>query len=312
MRKSSLIYVILLSSEFANVHPVEYFSPSHYISSKTSFVSTSPSFSTASTLSLTHHGVRKERRIRILQTAKRKKRNTNGSKLKKNKTNTNSNNDNDDDQKNVEIYVASNRPIASLSGITEHHNYEQFFYSDKTTRDIYQVVKLYFYPLFLCNPSLAIYTSRNMKDSNKKKDGENDDDVTKPCEYLLLDRDGRFKNIIGGSNFKQFNLFEPILLTCFPQYDVIFIDPPFANITPTQIVNCIKRMAPPAPSSSTTSGTKNKLSVPIYIAYNSKREQELLDAFSALPCPKLERLWRLEYCSVSDDLEIYLYGPSGK
>ncbi len=136
---------------------------------------------------------------------------------------------------------------------------------------------MYSKPLFLCNPSLAIL-------ANEEK-----------APYLLLDRDKRFKFL---RKFKEFSLTEPFLISSFA-YDMIFIDPPFANITPSQLVKCIKLMAP----------SRDKLTVPIYIAYNSKREQDLLSAFGALPCPKLEKLWRFEYCSVCDDMHIYLYGP---
>ena len=203
---------------------------------------------------------------------------------KKNKRSNNSNkrryHDHDKDHEVIDkLSLAANRPIASIGGVSEDHNFEQFFYSEKSTRQIYQLAKTFSHPLFLCNPSLAILA--------------NDDKIP----YLLLDRDKRFNFL---RKFKEFSLTEPYLISSY-SYDAIFVDPPFANITPGELVKCIKMMAP----------TKEKLTVPIYIAYNGKREQDLINAFEELPCPNLERLWRLEYRSISDDdLQIYLYGPT--
>ena len=47
-------------------------------------------------------------------------------------------------------------------------------------------------------------------------------------EYLLLDRDPRWKKLLGAKRFKQFELSQPRQMR-FP-YDVVFCDPPFANI----------------------------------------------------------------------------------
>jgi len=173
---------------------------------------------------------------------------------------------------------AANRPMANLAGVSEEHNYEQFFYSESSTKKIYQLVKSYSTPLLLCNPSLAVMAD---------EDG---------IDYLLLDRDKRFKFL---KRFKEFSLTEPFLITSFA-YDSIFIDPPFANVTPSQLVRCMKLM-----------GKKERLSAPIFIAYNSKREEELIAAFDELPCPPLTRLWRLDYRSVrEEDMNICLYGPN--
>ena len=80
------------------------------------------------------------------------------------------------------------------------------------------------------------------------------------------------------------------------------MDPPFANVSLTQLVKCIRLM-----------GKKEKMLVPVYIAYNSNREAELLQVFSDhLPkCPEIKRLFSLKYKSVRNEMQdkIYLYGP---
>jgi 16S rRNA G966 N2-methylase RsmD len=62
----------------------------------------------------------------------------------------------------------------------------------------------------LCTPSLAARAERANLD------------------YLLLDRDARWKSRLGANKFKQFELTEPRQLR-FP-YDVVFCDPPFSNV----------------------------------------------------------------------------------
>jgi len=183
---------------------------------------------------------------------------------------------------------ATNLPVATIAGVSEDHRYEQFFYDEKSTARLYKIVKEFSKPLLLCNPSLAILAESDVKQNHNE-------DFT----YLLLDRDIRFKFL---SHYKEFSLMEPFLITSY-SYDAIFIDPPFANITPIQLVNCIKRMAPDI----------EKSSVPVYIAYNSMREKQLLSAFNEYPGPKLERKWRLSYRTVSEDTQdkIWLYGPVG-
>ena len=54
--------------------------------------------------------------------------------------------------------------------------------------------------------------------------------------YKLLDRDIRF-NFLSG--YEQFSLAEPHLIANY-EHDAIFIDPPFANITPIQIATCLQ------------------------------------------------------------------------
>lgn len=173
--------------------------------------------------------------------------------------------------------LATQNPPASVAGVEEDHRYEQFFYDEQTANQIYQVVDLYDRPLLLCNPTLAVIAEKKSK------------------EYKLLDRDTRFHFLEG---FQEFSLTEPHLITNY-DFDAVFIDPPFANVTPDQVARCLNLMGADQ--------------VPLWVAYNSKREEKLLDALNKLDCPDLEPKWQLSYKEgVSSDTQdsIWLYGPA--
>ncbi len=173
---------------------------------------------------------------------------------------------------------ATQNPKATLAGIEEDHRFEQFFYSDAAANQIYQVVDLYDRPLLLCNPSLAVMAEKKSK------------------EYKLLDRDTRF-NFLGG--FQEFCLTEPHLITDY-DFDAVFIDPPFANVTPDQVARCLTLMG------------ANDSEVPLWVAYNSRREEKLLEALNKLDCPDLEPKWQLSYkegVSSNTQDSIWFYGP---
>lgn len=178
-----------------------------------------------------------------------------------------------------ESSAATGRTPASLAGVVEDHRYEQFFYDEATASQLYQLVDLYDRPLLLCNPTLAVIAERKGK------------------EYKLLDRDTRFNFL---SSYEPFSLTEPHLITGY-DFDAVFIDPPFANVTPDQLARCLRLMAAD--------------SVPLWVAYNSRREEPLLDALNALDCPDLEPKWSLSYKEgVSDTTQdsIWLYGPKDR
>eukprot|EP00956_Cyclotella_meneghiniana_P004719 scaffold5825_cov62-Cyclotella_meneghiniana.AAC.4 len=176
---------------------------------------------------------------------------------------------------NTKTTATVNKP-AQLAGIVEDHRYEQFFYDEATTNELYQLVKLYHRPLLICNPSLAVLAER---------DGR---------EYKLLDRDTRF-DFLGG--YEEFSLTEPHWIKDY-NFDAVFIDPPFANVTPEQVAKCLRLISADW--------------CPLWIAYNSRREEKLLDALNSLDCPDIVPKWRLSYKEgVSDRTQdsIWLYGP---
>ena len=52
--------------------------------------------------------------------------------------------------------------------------------------------------------------------------------------------------------------------------------------------------------------------VPLWVAYNSRREENLLEALNKLDCPDLEAKWQLSYkegVSSNTQDSIWLYGP---
>ncbi len=204
--------------------------------------------------------------------AKRNKRKRTSTGKTKNKTQKSQS----QQQQQQQPSLATQNPPATLAGIEEDHRFEQFFYSDEAANQIYQVVDLYQRPLLLCNPTLAVMAEKKSK------------------TYKLLDRDTRF-NFLDG--FQEFSLTEPHLITDY-DFDAVFIDPPFANVTPDQVARCLKLMG------------ANE--VPLWVAYNSRREEKLLEALNKLDCPDLVPKWQLSYkegVSSNTQDSIWLYGP---
>lgn len=180
------------------------------------------------------------------------------------------------------VSTATQRSPASMAGIVEDHRYEQFFYDEQTCRQIYQLVDQYEQPLLLCNPSLAVLAQQKNR------------------PYLLLDRDERLDFL---DHYQRFSLTEPYLITNY-KYDAVFVDPPFANVTPQQLAQCLSLMAP----------DRERATTPLFVAYNSRREEALLQALhEQLDCPRLGRLFSLGYREgVKDTTQdtIWLYGPT--
>lgn len=176
--------------------------------------------------------------------------------------------------------LATDLPTARVAGIEEDHRFEQFYYNDLTQRKLFRVVQRFEHPLLLCNPSLAILAD------------------TAGMDYLLLDRDRRFSFLKG---YKEFSLKEPFLVD-YP-YDAVFIDPPFANISPADLRRCLDLMAP---------DEHRRSKVPLFVAYNSKREQQLISAMRERGGTTLELKWHLNYMSVREDMQdnIALYGST--
>ena len=172
---------------------------------------------------------------------------------------------------------------ASVAGVEEDHRFEQFFYCDKTVKRITDsFVALYARPLFLCNPSLAVAAqSRDM-------------------EYLLLDRDDRWKTVLPKGKYKRFELKQPRLIGASFDYDAVFCDPPFANVDLRALRNVIDLLA----------FTETQRRAPLYLAFLSDREDEVFRAFN--PEYDLERKPpALGYRSVKAETQarIFLYGP---
>ena len=83
------------------------------------------------------------------------------------------------------------------------------------------------------------------------------------------------------------------------RFDAVFCDPPFANIDLLRLRETIEVLRPGASED-----------VPLYIAYNSRREEDLCSAFAA---QGLERRRPLGYLSVKlkTQRQLFLYCPEG-
>ena len=172
--------------------------------------------------------------------------------------------------------AATHLERAALGDVEENHALEQFFYDDETTARLLRVAKGYAKPVFMCNPSLARAWEREVG-----------------TEYMLLDCDLRFKKMDG---FKAFDLRRPVQVRF--AYDVVFVDPPFANVTPAEVKRAVDLIA----------ATDEQRGADVYVAYNSDREDVLLESFTGLA-----RMGRaLGYQSVKEGMQqkIHLYGPA--
>jgi len=173
---------------------------------------------------------------------------------------------------------ATNLAPAELAGIVEDHAFEQFFFDARTRDSLLEFMACYERPLLLCCPSLAVAA---------EEVGQGD--------YLLLDRDERFCYL--GSRYRPFDLAKPTRIDGYA-YDAVFCDPPFANLELETLRKALDGMAP----------NEQARSAPLFIAYNSRREQALLSVFAAR---QLERKMQLGYCSVKPKTQqhLCLYGP---
>ena len=175
--------------------------------------------------------------------------------------------------------VATDLKPSSVAGVTEDHAFEQFFYDDATQDRIMRLVQNHERPLFLCNPSLAVRAERAGMD------------------YLLLDRDPRWKKVLPKGRFRQFELSSPRQMRF--QYDAVFVDPPFANIQLRDLRRTVDLLA----------SNEAQAAAPVYLAFISDREDAVMDAFAGYG---LERKGpALGYASVKQSTQerIYLYGP---
>lgn len=165
---------------------------------------------------------------------------------------------------------------ATLAGVLEDHHYEQFFFDEPTREALLSLMAGYELPLLLCTPSLAVAAEQ----------------AGQRC--LLLDRDERFAFL---SAFQAFDLDRPSRLE--EPFDAIVCDPPFANFELPRLRAAIEALRPGASED-----------VPLFIAYNSRREAELQAAFGA---QQLRRLRPLGYMSVKPKTQrhLFLYGPAG-
>ena len=242
----------------------------------------------------------------------RSKNKSKNKKSKKNKKDKNNNNDNDNrDDQFFSATTISASAAPQLAGIVEDNRHEQFFYQPSIRQQLYQLVQQYSRPVLLCNPSLALEASKHKhkQRNNKNNINNNNNKNNADQDFLLLDIDTRFEQHVGSNHYQYFDVTEPSWIAQHYDYDAVFIDPPFANVTPQQLVDCVKLMGGNSPD--------RLARADVYVGYNAQRQDELLTAFRrGLPeeAPTMHRLWKLEYQSpviqhgrMKDS--IYLFGP---
>ena len=107
------------------------------------------------------------------------------------------------------------------------------------------------------------------------------------------------------AGFRRFSLTQPFILPRAFDYDAIFLDPPFANVSPEALADCVRLMAP----------TTEHQRVPLFCAFPVDRGPELQAAFAASDGPKLVPKPRhLTYRSTvpaATQMRIVLFGPNG-
>tara|TARA_B110000977_G_scaffold168850_1_gene218352 strand:+ start:11302 stop:12150 length:849 start_codon:yes stop_codon:yes gene_type:complete len=195
---------------------------------------------------------------------------------------------------------------ASVAGITEDHRFEQFYYNAETTKRIMGFVTMYNKPVFLCNPSLAVAAETQL---NKRNDDSSTTGTTSKAsenkssntisDYLLLDRDDRWKGKLPKNKYKRFELGKPRMVGNSFDYDVVFCDPPFSNVDLEALKTTIQLLA----------FTETHKKAPLWLAFISDREEDILKVFAEY---NLERKPpALGYASVKQETQakIFLYGP---
>ena len=127
----------------------------------------------------------------------------------------------------------------------ELHKNEQYFFDKNTLEHLAEFLSQWSSPCCLCAPMLG------------KRLSELGVNVT------VLDIDERFKNVEG---FRNFDIYRPEWIG--QEFDVIFCDPPFFNVSLSQLFNAIRMLS------------RNDFSQPILVAYLARRANAIIGTFS--------------------------------
>ena len=166
---------------------------------------------------------------------------------------------------------------ATLAGVVEDHRLEQFYWDEPTRARLLARLGEYRAPLLVGTPSLAV-------------EAEN-----AGLAYTLLDVDERFAFLPG---FRRYDLFDDAETPEF-DCDAIFCDPPFANFELDQLKAALTSLA----GGASLAGKLRWRGEPaLFIAYNAKREEALLQTF-----PSLRKVEQLGYLSVKPKTQANLW-----
>jgi 16S rRNA G966 N2-methylase RsmD len=131
----------------------------------------------------------------------------------------------------------------------ELHENEQYFFTQETLEELATLLAPFENPCILCAPTLA----QHMQCASKS---------TKPV--CVLDIDTRFDKLLPG--FRHWNLYKPEHID--QRFDVIFCDPPFFNVSLSQLFAAIRMLA------------NFDYQQSLMICYLTRREQNLLGTFA--------------------------------
>ena len=130
----------------------------------------------------------------------------------------------------------------------ELHENEQYFFTHETLAELEVLLSSFDNPCILCAPTLA----QHMQGSRSSK------------TICALDIDARFEKLIPG--FRLWNLYKPEHID--ERFDVIFCDPPFFNVSLSQLFTAIRMLA------------NFDYEQPLATCYLTRREQALLGTFA--------------------------------
>ena len=146
--------------------------------------------------------------------------------------------------------MATNLVPAVLAGVEEDHSFEQYFFDATTRETLLSLLRRFERPLLVCAPRWP-------------------SPPTTPDSAIIVARSRRDDLLI--DHFVPFELEKPsaeVLQACADfDCDVIFCDPPLANFELRDLRTAIDALVPAT-------------NVPIFLAFNGRREQALNEAFA--------------------------------
>ena len=130
--------------------------------------------------------------------------------------------------------------------MVEQHQREQYFFNQATITHLADFVQGFARPCCLCVPMVG----REL--------------VRRGVNVTILDSDERFADLTG---FQKYDLYRPVWLE--QNFDLILCDPPFFNVSLSQLFQAIRRLS------------RYDTSQSLLICYLKRREANLMGTFAA-------------------------------
>lgn len=167
--------------------------------------------------------------------------------------------------------------------ITEDHRFEQYFFDAASADRITRLMLRFQKPLLLGVPSVALALQGLGRD------------------FLLVDRDERFGTVLPAAKFCRMDLHRPERLADpSSSFDIIVVDPPFANVSPDQLRAAIDVLV---------ASSQPAARPPLLVCYPIKRRAKLE---AALGCSFEQRGPPLVYASGIMPDRIGLFEEGGR